>query len=243
MTSSMRSVSARVAGAVLLAAALGACGAETEATQPTAESTRTPQVLGAAVLDLDVGPVTDPAAIEDCLLPGFARNAESVEVLYGVEQRTADGSVPVLVLRNHDGEVQLCDVQGPDQPATLPLAEASEAEPAVFLASGRAVWDCQGKKLAGYSNTTWLAVDDSVASVRQRFWVDGVPEPWFTTRAVDGFAHLQTWLSGPLARTAEVQVEHEVLDASGEPVAQSALPAGKRSLETCAAGGGDVQIG
>jgi hypothetical protein len=242
MTSSTRFAHARIAAAVLLAAALAGCGAATDAEQLPADSTRSPQVLGAATLDLDVGPVTDPAAIEDCLLPGFAADADSVEVLYGVEQRTEDGSVPVLVLRNPDGGVQLCDAEGPDQPATVPLAEPTDTEPAVFLASGRATWDCQGRKLRGYSSTTWLAVDDSVATVQQRFWVDGTPEPWFTTEAVDGFAHLQTWLSGPLTRTAEVQVEHQVLDASGEPVEQGVLPTGKTALETCA-GGGDVQIG
>lgn len=236
------SVRVRVGAAVLATTALAGCGATTGAEPLPADSTRSPQVLGVEVLDIDMGPVTDPAAIEGCLLPGFAADAGSVEVLYGVEQRSADGSSPVLVLRNTDGEVQLCDAAGPDRPATVPLAEPSSAEQAVFLANGRASWDCEGKELLGYSSTTWLAVDDDVDRVQQRFWVNGVAEPWFTSKAVDGYAHLQTWLSGPLARTTEVEVEHQVLDAAGDPVTQTALPTGRQTLETCASGG-DVQIG
>lgn len=243
MGSSRTSARVRIGATALMAAALAGCGAATDAEVLPADSTRSPQVLGAEALDLDMGSVTDPAAIEDCLLPGFAADADAVEVLYGVEQRTEEGSTPVLVLRNADGDVQLCDVAGPDQPSTLPLAEPTATEAAVFLANGRASWDCEGKKLHGYSSTTWLAVDASVDRVQQRFWVDGVPEPWFTTRAVDGFAHLQTWLSGPLTRSAEVEVEHRVLDATGELVSQTALPTGKQPLETCTAGGGDAQIG
>lgn len=243
MGSSRTSARVRIGAAVLMATALAGCGAATDAEVLPADSTRSPQVLGAEVLDLDMGPVTDPAAIEDCLLPGFAANADAVEVLYGVEQRTIDGSTPVLVLRNTDGDVQLCDVAGPDRPSALPLAEPTAAEPAVFLANGRASWDCEGKKLHGYSSTAWLAVDASVDRVQQRFWVDGVPEPWFTTKAVDGYAHLQTWLDGPLPKSAEVMVEHRVLDGAGEPVAQSALPTEAEPLETCADAGADVQIG
>jgi hypothetical protein len=237
-----RARAAAVLAGLAAVVAVGGCGAVTGAEPQPTDGTRTPQVLGAAALDLDVGPLDGAGAIEDCLLPGFAPDPASVEVLYGVEQRTQDGSTPVLVLRNAEGEIGLCDVSGPDRPSSVPLPEATAEDPVAFLANGRAAWDCDGRRLQGYTSTTWLAVSDQVGRVQQRFVVDGSPEPWFTTRARDGLAHLQTWLAGPVPRTAEVVVEHQVLDAAGEPVQQSALPTEPQALETCA-DGGDAQIG
>lgn len=191
-------------------------------------------------LDLDLGP-TDPQDVAECLIPRFADDAASVEVLYGVRQRTSDGSAAVLVLRNAEGELRLCDVNGGDSPSQLPVPSAGDGEPVVFLSNGRASWDCDGRWLDGYADTTWLAVSPEVDKVQQRFVVDGEPGDWFSTRAQDGYAHLQTWLDGPFAKNTMIKVEHRVLDGSGEEVGQSALPTGPQRLEGCQ--GADVQIG
>ncbi len=206
---------------------------DTPATTSTADDEQT--------LDLDLGRVTDPAALATCLADDFATDLGSVDVLYAVEQRSVDGSSPVLLLRNAGGELRMCDAAGPDRPAQLPLPEASDAEPVAFLTNGRMAWDCSDTTVASYTATTWLAVVPGVARVQQRFWVDGAPGPWFSTAASGGYAHLQTWLDGPLAEGVELEVEHRVLDHDGDPFAQSALPSGRQPLTGCT--GDDAQIG
>lgn len=191
------------------------------------------------VVDLDRGPVTD-ADVQACSSGGFAGSG-GVEVLYGVRQRSADGDVPVLVLRNDAGDLRLCDVAGPDSPAQLPLPEASTTEPVVFLSNGRKSWDCDGTTVQRYSATTWLAVTPEVSTVQERFWTDGQAGPWFTTTAQGGYAHLQTWLDGPLAEGTELAVQTRALDADGRPVARSGLAPGRQPLAGCT--DGDVQIG
>lgn len=225
-----------VAAVVTGAAALARDGSEPDASPRTSP----PAAQEEPRVDLDLGPVAD-ADVTACLSGGFAPDAGSVDVLYGVQQRSADGSAPVLLLRNASGELRLCDVAGPDSPAQLPLPEATSDEPVAFLTNGRKAWSCDGATVDGYTSSTWLTVGPAVATVQERFWVDGVPGPWFSSEAQDGYAHLQTWLDGPLPQGTELGVQHRVLDADGEPVAQSALPTGTQLLPGCT--DGDVQIG
>lgn len=212
------------------AAALGPNGPERDTEQGPAQLAAARED---ATLDLDLGPVTDPTS---CLSDAFAPDAESVDVLYGVHQRTADGSSPVLLLRNVAGELRLCDVAGPDAPAQQPLPEPSDAERVAFLTNGRMVWDCSGTTVDRYTSTMWLAVTPEVGWVQQRFRVDGVPGPWFSTQAQGGYAHLQTWLDGPVPAGAALDVQVRVLDPDRQPVRQSVQP-----LPGCTEG--DVRIG
>jgi hypothetical protein len=191
-------------------------------------------------VDLDQGDATE-ADVEACVSGGFAPDASSVEVLYGVRQQSPGGDVPVLLLRNAAGDLRFCDLAGPDAPAQLPLPEASADEPVVFLTNGRKSWDCTGAQVEGYTATTWLAVGPEVATVQERYWQDGKPGPWFTTEARGGYAHLQTWVTGPLPAQAQLGVQTQALDADGRPVNRSALPRGRQALPGCA--GGDAQIG
>jgi hypothetical protein len=191
-------------------------------------------------VDLDAGPVSD-ADVEACAAGGFASDAGSVEVLYGVRQRSAQGDLPVLLLRNATGELRFCDVAGADAPAQLPMPEASADEPVAFLTNGRKSWDCTDGTVDGYTATTWLAVGPDVATVQERFWQDGEAGPWFSTQARGGYAHLQTWIDGPVAKQTRLSVQTRVLDADGDPVAQTVLAPGRQPLAGCT--DGDVQIG
>ncbi|MGN6577669.1 MAG: hypothetical protein ACTHKG_18510 [Nocardioides sp.] len=192
------------------------------------------------VLDLDAGELSDAEALAACSTEAFAAGRD-VTVLYAVRQRTEAGHAPVVLLRNADGELRLCDATGPDAPAVLPVPEASDRSPVAFLGNGRAAWDCSGTTVDGYTATLWLAVGPQVDRVQQRYVVDGRPGPWFSTAARDGVAHLQTWLSGPLAQGAALAVQQRVLDEAGAPVAQDTLPTRRQPLAGCR--DGDVQIG
>jgi hypothetical protein len=231
-----RGVVAAVAAA-LAVTGLAACG---NASDPETTPVPEPTVLGEQVFALDLGAVPDEEALSVCSSPKFAKDGP-VEVLYGVRQATEDGAVPVVLLRNDEGDLRLCDVEGPDSPSQYPVPVASEAQPVVFLTNGRAAWDCTGQKLERYTSTTWLAVGPEVATVEQRFVVDGAEGPWFSTEPVDGYAHLQTWEVGPLPKRTDLTVETRVLDAEGEPVPQDALPVGAREVGWCE--DGDVEIG
>lgn len=204
---------------------------------PTRPATTPPQDPTVA---LDQGDATE-ADVEACVSGGFASEAASVEVLYGVRQQSPDGDVPVLLLRNAAGDLRFCDLAGPDAPAQLPLPETTEDEPVVFLTNGRRSWDCTGRQVEGYTATTWLAVGPEVATVQERYWQDGKPGPWFTTSARGGYAHMQTWVTGPLPEQAQLGVQTRALDAHGHPVNQGALPRGRQPLAGC--DGGDAQIG
>lgn len=208
---------------------------DTIASGPAAE----PTVLGEDLLVLDRGSVTDIDAVRACATKKFA-GERPVEVLYGVRQLSADGEGPVVVLRNVEGELRLCDDAGPDSPSQFPLPSASEAQPVASL-NARAAWDCTGATLDRYTATIWLVVDDQVDTVRQRLWVDGEPGPWFTTEAVGGFAHVSAWEDGPLPEGTELAAQYEVLDADGGAVAQDALPVEPAEVGWCE--DGDVQIG
>lgn len=193
------------------------------------------------VLDLDLGPATDPEGYAACIAGGFAPDMSSIDVLYTVLQRSADGSSPVLLLRNAAGSLRLCDAAGPDSPARLPLPVATADDPVAFLSNGRMSWDCSGTTVDGFTSTTWLAVASVVDLVQQRFWVDGVPGPWFSSQAHDGYAHVQAWLEGPLPAETQLAVQHRVLDADGYPISQNALPSQRQPLLGCT--GDDVEIG
>jgi len=208
---------------------------ETTTSGPAAE----PTVLGDELLVLDRGNVADDAAVEACSTGEFAGD-DPVEVLYGVRQLAADSEGPVVVLRNATGELRLCDAAGPDSPSQAPVPSASDAEPVVFL-NARAAWDCTRSRLDRYTAATWLVLDDRVATVRQRLWVDGEPGPWFTTDAVNGFAHVAAWEDGPLPEGTELAAQYAVLDADGGTVAQDALPVEPAEVGWCE--DGDVQIG
>jgi hypothetical protein len=235
---------AAVIGAVLAVGVIvgGAALAGLGGPDRTSEAApRAPRTAPAAepVLDLDAGELSDLEARAACSTETFAAG-QDVTVLYAVRQRTEAGDSPVVLLRNSAGDLRLCDAAGPDAPAVLPLPEASDRAPVAFLSNGRAAWDCSGTTVDGYTATLWLAVGPQVDRVQQRYVVSGQPGPWFSTRARNGFAHLQTWLSGPVAEGATLAVQQRVLDESGAPVAQDALP-GRRPLAGCR--DGDVQIG
>ncbi len=191
------------------------------------------------VTDLDLGP-TDADDLAACTTPGFSPEGTDPEVLYGVRQLRLDGTSAVLVLRNAEGDVRLCDRFGTDAPAQAPLPTPTAAEPVAFLSNGHAAWTCDGTRLRRFEQSTWLVVSPDVATVRERFWVAGVPGPWFETRAHGGYAHLQTWLQGPEPRSTYAQ-QFQVLDADGTAVPQTALPTGRQPLPGCR--GGSVEIG
>ena len=222
-----------VAAAVVGVSVLQGVGSE-----PASPPRATPTVLGEQVMVLDLGEVPAGEARDACGTPAFS--AGGVDVRYAVRQATEEGDVPVVLLANAEGELRMCDVAGPDHPAQFPVPTASDAEPVVSLA-GRASWECTGTRLDRYTSTSWLAVDDAVDRVEQRFVVDGVAGPWFSTKASGGYAHLQAWETGPLPQGTSLVVEHRVLDAEGEPVAQGHLPVGPTELGRCE--DGDVQIG
>jgi hypothetical protein len=191
------------------------------------------------VIDLDQGP-TDGDDLSACLARGFTPQGTDPEVLYGVRQLRLAGTSAVLVLRNAEGDVRLCDRSGADTPAQAPLPTPTAEEPVGFLSNGHATWTCDGTRLRRFEQSTWLVVSSDVATVRERFWVAGVPGPWFETRAHGGFAHLQTWLQGPEPRSTYAQ-QFQVLAADGTAVPQTALPTRAQPLPGCR--GGSVEIG
>jgi hypothetical protein len=209
--------------------------------------TTTPDATLAAALrsgtNLDVGRLTRHQAINACSSSAFASDKSDVRVLYGVSQRTRKGSVPVVVLKNAAGDYRLCDVYGADSPSALPVGKASAKKPVAYFSSGRRVWTCapHHNKLKRFTTSQWLSVGRSVDRVSWRFFVNGAPRPWFTTKAYDGLAHLQIWLNGPLAAHKRLAVKERVLDAAGYVVKQSAIPTRRQHLSGCK--GGDVQIG
>ncbi len=191
-------------------------------------------------LALDAGELSAAQALAACSTGAFAAGGD-VTVLYAVRQQSQHGDSPVVLLRNAAGELRLCDAAGPDAPAVLPLPEASEADPVAFLTNGRAAWDCSGSTVDGYTATLWLAVGPQVDRVEQRYVVEGEPGPWFSTTARNGYAHLQTWIDGPVGPDGALAVQQRVLDADGAPVPQGALPTTPQPLAGCR--GGDAQIG
>ena len=186
------------------------------------------------VTDLDLGP-TDAHERSVCAAPGYD------EVLYAERQLRFGGTSGVLVLRNAAGDLRLCDRFGTGGPSEVPLPTPTKDDPVVFVSNGRAAWTCDGTTLRRFEQSTWLAVSPQVATVRERFWVDGVPGTWFQTAAQNGYAHLQTWLQGPEPGSRFAQ-QFQVLDAVGAVVPQTALPTGREPLSGCT-GHGSAEIG
>jgi hypothetical protein len=231
-------VAALLLGAAALKALSGSDGPIPKvATGPS--STTAPTTTPTDVTALDQGP-TDAEDLAACTTPGFTSDGTDPEVLYGVRQLRLDGTSAVLVLRNAEGDVRLCDRFGTDTPAQAPLPTPTAEDPVAFLSNGRAAWTCDGTRLRRFEQSTWLVVSPGVATVRERFWVAGVPGPWFETHAHGGYAHLQTWLQGPEPRSTYAQ-QFQVLDADGTAVPQTALPTGRQPLPGCR--GGSVEIG
>jgi hypothetical protein len=233
-----------VAGAAVLVAALvlgaGSLKALSGSDGPSPKLAADPStsVSPTGVTELDLGP-TDADDLAACTTPDFTPEGTDPEVLYGVRQLRLDGTSAVLALRNAEGDVRLCDRFGTDAPAQAPLPTPTAAEPVAFLSNGHAAWTCDGTRLRRFEQSTWLVVSPDVATVRERFWVAGVPGPWFETHAHGGYAHLQTWLQGPEPRSTYAQ-QFQVLDADGTAVPQTALPTGKQPLSGCQGGSGEI---
>ena len=63
----------------------------------------------------------------------------------------------------------------------------------------------------------WYAVDERVASMRQRWVVRGMPGPWYVANAADGLVFLRSWdESTALKLGEEVELETQVLDHDDE---------------------------
>ena len=191
---------------------------------------------------LDVGDVTSDDVVA-CLAPDFAVDPQEVDVLYGVQQRRLGGTNAVLVLRNSVGDIRLCDQFGGDHPSQAPLPKASPETPVEFLSNGRSEWSCTGGTLDRLLKSTWLAVSPDVATVRQRYLVDGQPGRWFDTEVQNGYAHLQSWIKGPHPAGTSYAEEFRVLDEAGNAVPQDALPTEPTALPGCPAEGGSAEIG
>jgi hypothetical protein len=231
-------ISALVAGLAIGASSLGAL---TAARSPRGGGVAA-QSAAQQADSLDVG-TTNPDDVVACLAPGFAVAPREVEVLYGVQQRRPGGTNAVLVLRNEAGELRLCDQFGADRPSQAPVPTASREHPVDFLSDGRTEWSCSGTTLERLRMSTWLVVAPDVATVRQRFVVDGDPGRWFDTEAENGYAHLQTWITGPHSDGTSYAEEFRVLDKAGNAVEQDVLPTEPSALSGCPAGGGSADIG
>lgn len=184
-------------------------------------------------ITLDLGALDKTAALASCATTAFiAGNPGAVEVLYGQRQVTATDPTGSFVLRNAAGKVMFCDMFGEERPAVLPLPTASASAPAVTLTNSRRDWSCagpDGAQVARVRTNLWLAVHDGVQSARTRFWVQGVPGPWYGSARQGDYIHLQSWLSSVPA-TGALKLETEVLDGSGEAIDVAGIPSGPRSL-------------
>lgn len=195
---------------------------------------------GESVVSLDVSRKVSPGEIEACLTDSFAKNPKRVDVLYEQIQKSEQGDVAVLILRNRAGDLRLCDSFGGDAPSVAPIAYADDVDPVRFLSNGRQSWKCDGTRLAGFAISHWLSVGDAVDRVDLRFVVDGATGRWFSSEADNGFAHVHGWLPAQ-NDGAMVQVQTRVLDADGAAVEQNALPTAPRGIAGCT--GGDIDLG
>ena len=182
---------------------------------------------------LDLGALDLEEALASCATTDFVDgDPGSVELLYGQQQLTPTTPTGSFVLRNGDGKVMFCDMFGDDYPAVLPLPTTGATRPAVMLTNNRRQITCAkaaGVEIAQIRTNLWLAVTDQVESARTRFWVDGVPGPWFGAARQGDYVHLQSWLLETPASSA-LKLETQVLDGSGGAVAVPGMPSGPRSL-------------
>lgn len=202
------------------------------------EGTSSPATAEGA-LNLDVGEVSE-GAVADCIADGFAGSPDEVVVDYESQQLAEEGSSPVLLLRNEEGDVRLCDMFGLNRPAEVPQPVATPATPAVFFTVERQRWQCTDEAWEAYAIGTWLAVTDPVAYGQLRFLVDGRESDWFTSEARNGFVHLQAWLRDPPVGS-EILIEVRLLDESGDRVSSEGVEPGPFKALECP--GADIEIG
>lgn len=188
------------------------------------------------LINIDLGPSGDPAAVAACLGDGFAETPDQVTVLYGVLQQTRTGSAPSLLLQNEAGDYRMCDMFGATAPSGQPVKLANEKKPVTYLTNNLQSWNCDGAVLDDFEMSQWLSVSSKVDRVQLRFSVQGKAQPWFTTKASNGVVHMQAWLDGPVGRTHKISMQQRVLDSSGKVVKQSAIPTGQQSLANCRTG-------
>jgi hypothetical protein len=209
----------------------------TQTETPTAglSSSPTPEVVTA--LDVD-GEVTDDQ-IRSCLTRGFAPSLADVEVLYSTIQKSETGTSPVLILRNADGDLRLCDANGGDYPSQLPITYADATTPIRHLTNGRMGWNCEGTTIESFTVTRWFSVAPVVDRVELRFVVDGDAGAWFSAKAEDGFVHVHGWLNQQQAEAA-VHLQVRVLDAEDNNVPQAEIATAPQPVMAC--DGSDVEI-
>lgn len=236
----LRTLVRTAAGAVGGVLAVAALAGVTLTGATAAAATTSPVAAPVVDVALDQGDLGKFLALRHCATSAFAADPDAVRVLYGRRQlQSPTAASRVFVLRNGDGKVLLCDMFGRDRPAILPLPTTSAERPAVFFTNGQRRWSCDGATLRSFRMTTWLKVERPVASARVRYVRDGVAGPWFTSARQSRFVHLQSWLRDAAA-TEQLQVELQVLDGAGDPIAVRGLPRGPRPLDGC---GGGTLIG
>lgn len=209
----------------------------TQPDTPTAGLSSSPAPDSVTPLDVD-GQVSDDQ-IRRCLTRGFAPSLAEVEVLYSTIQKTETGTSPVLILRNPDGDLRLCDANGGDYPSQLPIEYADAANPIRHLTNGRMGWNCEGTAIEAFTVTRWFSVAPVVDRVELRFVVDGAAGPWFSAKAEDGFVHVHGWLNQQQAEAA-VHLQVRVLDAEDQNVTQAEIATAPQPVMAC--DGNDVEI-
>ncbi|HET7735923.1 MAG TPA: hypothetical protein VFK52_08125 [Nocardioidaceae bacterium] len=209
----------------------------TEAETPAAGLSSSPTPDAVTPLDVD-DQVTDDQ-IRSCLTRGFAPSLADVDVLYSTIQKTETGTAPVMILRNADGDLRLCDANGGDYPSQLPITYADSDTPIRHLTNGRMGWNCEGQAIEEFTVTRWFSVAPAVDRVELRFVVDGAAGRWFSAKAEDGFVHVHGWLNQQQAEAA-VHLQVRVLDAQGDDVPQTELATTPQPVMAC--DGSDVEI-
>lgn len=187
---------------------------------------------GADVVDLDLGPLGKSAALDSCATQGFVDGKPGqLSVRYGMLQRTRVGSRGSFVLRNHAGRLLFCDMFGRQTPAVRPIPTSSPQRPAVIVTNSIQEWPCTKSVL--FRTNLWLKVQDPVRSARMRYWVNGEPGPWFTSRRQGRFVHLQSWLA-PAPRGAVLKMQTQVRNGAGRVMDVKGLPSRpKRLFRAC----------
>ncbi|MEV6415983.1 hypothetical protein [Kribbella sp. NPDC051718] len=69
-----------------------------------------------------------------------------------------------------------------------------------------------------WTTALWLRVPATVHRVRQRIVVDGKPQAWFSSAAVDGISFTQAWMQAPIRQSAVYTFDVQFLDSSARPV-------------------------
>lgn len=231
---------ALVAGGILVATNSHDASQPTPA-DPVPAPTRTatsaaPKQRPAAEVDVNAGPLTaaqQTKAAKDCIAPQEGPHRPT-EISHGIKVRTwgAQRTDDTIAFTSPNGLRYACVGRGSttntsivggdpavaaENKATLPRTDATH--PAAPADGAGATWafvdfDRQPDQLA---RDGWYAVDDRVASMRQRWVVRGRTGPWYVATPVDGLVFLRSWdRSAALKLGEEVQVETQVLGLNGE---------------------------